>query len=240
MSVDFTNPTDAFGLLLTITSSNPEIAELEFATLDFAPLMDSRGPLNAIDTIVVARALELRESLRLPFWDGVMLAGSHSDSTPTGTLKTAIFHQKLESKVEWISANNLTISLLQNMSQKAHSDKQMLAITSSVRMRDGSVKHLPLLDFHIGYSEHATSLITEIIPLLGVSGLLLKSGKSYHFYGETLLTYQELLGFLGKALLFAPIVDRAWIAHQLMEGRCALRISPREEYGGAPVFIRQV
>jgi hypothetical protein len=35
----------------------------------------------------------------------------------------------------------------------------------------------------------------------------------------------EWMDFLGRALLFAPIVDRAYLAHQLLERRCALRIS---------------
>lgn len=240
MTLDTPNPADVFGLLLTIASSNPDLAAFELATLDFAPLVDAREPLSAIDSSAVARALELRETLRMPFWDGLMLAASRSGAVPKGALKAAAYHQKLENKVEWLATDKLDVLQLQRMSQKAYNKSQLLAVTSSVRMRDGSVKHLPLLDFHTGYSEHATSLITEILQLLGVSGTLLKSGKSYHFYGEALLTCQELTAFLGNALLFAPIVDRAWIAHQLIKGRCALRISPREEYGGVPVFVCRV
>jgi hypothetical protein len=240
MSIEYPNPADAIGVLLGIAASTPEVAAFGFASIDFAPLLEVRCPLTAADSFAVARALEHRATLHLPFWDGVMLAASWGDSIPPGALKAAAYHQTLENKIEWVDRNELNILKLRRMSQKACIKNQLLTVTSSVQMQDGSVKHIPLIDFHVEYSEHATSLIAEVIPLLGVSGSLLRSGKSYHFYGEALLTGGELTRFLGKALLFAPIVDRAWIAHQLIESRCALRISPRPEYGGVPVFVRRV
>jgi hypothetical protein len=234
------NPADAFGVLLRVAASEPRVAAFEFATIDFAPLLNDRGPLNPSDTVVIDRALQLREQLRLPFWDGVMLESSRAEMRPACVLKAATFHQSLEGKVECVSVDKLDIIELESLSQTAQSQNKLLAVTSMVRMRDGSERHMPLLDFHTAYSERGTALIAEIIPLLGISGALLKSGKSYHFYGDSLLTSQELTVFLGKALLFAPIVDRAWIAHQLIECRCALRISPRTEYGGVPLFLRYV
>jgi hypothetical protein len=240
MNTDAPKPADAFGLLLAIASGKRDIVAFQFATLDFAPLLDARSSLTAVDSFAVTRALELRTTHHLPFWDGVMLAASQSDTIPTGALKAAAYHQTLAGKIQWVAADNLNIPSLQSMSQSAHGQKRLLALTSSVQMRDGSVRHLPLLDFHTAYSEHTTCLIAEVISLLGASGSLLRSGKSYHFYGDALLTSDEMIAFLGKALLFEPIVDRAWIAHQLIEGRCALRISPREEYGGVPAFVRRV
>ncbi len=239
MRSDAGNPIDAFELLLEL-SSKPEVTALQFATLDFAPLLEARSELSDADSAAVGRALELRQTLHLPFWDGVMLAGSHGEVIPMGALKGAVYHQELDSKVEWIRVEKLGIARLQRMSQKAQNEKRLLAVTSSVQVRDGSVKQLPLLDFHVGYSDHATRLIAEIMPLLGVSGALLRSGKSYHFYGESLVTDAELAAFLGRALLFAPIVDRAWIAHQLIEGCCALRISPHSELEGIPILIQYV
>src|SRR5262245_5514366 len=97
------NPADAFGLLLAIAASNPDVAALEFATIDFAPALERRGPLSSVDASAVARALELREKLQLPFWDGVMLAASSQDSKPVGALMAAAYHQRLEGKVEWVS-----------------------------------------------------------------------------------------------------------------------------------------
>jgi hypothetical protein len=35
---------------------------------------------------------------------------------------------------------------------------------------------------------------------------------------------RDLLGFAGRALLFAPIVDRAYVAHRLIDEQFSLRI----------------
>lgn len=55
--------------------------------------------------------------------------------------------------------------------------------------------------------------------------ILLESGESYHAYGARLMSEEQFRRFLGKALLCAPIVDRAYLAHQWTEGRCALRLT---------------
>ena len=80
-------------------------------------------------------------------------------------------------------------------------------------------------------------MVVSSLKLLKQPGALLSSGKSYHFYGANLLTDEDLRIFLGRALLFAPITDKTWIAHQLIEGSCALRISSRKDYGGPPKII---
>src|SRR5437867_479014 len=113
------NPSDAFGLLLAVAASNPDVAALGFATIEFAPALETRGPLSSIDAFAVARALELREKLHLPFWDGVMLAASSDRSKPAGALKAATYHQSLRGKVEWVSTEKLSIQQLESMSRKA-------------------------------------------------------------------------------------------------------------------------
>ncbi len=76
---------------------------------------------------------------------------------------------------------------------------------------------------------------------MGVGGgFLLQSGESYHFYGKGLLDDRALVRFLGQALLLAPVIDRAWIAHQLIEGASALRISKKPSGSGEPVVVRAI
>lgn len=227
----------ALDLLIQLAAVNPQIKTLELAMLDFAPPVESRTTLDTADEEAVSRALELRAKLRLPFWDGVMLASSELEQAPRGVLNAAVFHQAVENKVMRVEIDTLAVSTLRAAIAEAERRERLLAVTSLVHLRGGGVAHIPLLDFHVAYSEQATSLLQQIVPILGVPGTLLRSGKSYHFYGATTLTTSELAPFLGKALLFAPIVDRAWVAHQLIEGRCALRISPRREYGGPPEVL---
>lgn len=233
-----TGPGNSFDVLLEIFAKNPDIAEIELATLDFAPLLEARGEIGLADAETISSAQKLRDEIHLPFWDGIMLAVSRSRPLPTGVLQAARFHQKLESKATWVNTHNLQLADLVRLSDRAFKDNRLLAVTSAVRMKNKTVMHIPMIDFHIPYSDHATSVVAEVVSLLESSGSILKSGKSYHFYGDTLLSSVELFGFLGRALLFAPIVDRPWVAHQLIEGKCALRISPRTEYGGVPIFLR--
>jgi hypothetical protein len=49
-----------------------------------------------------------------------------------------------------------------------------------------------------------------------------------------------LLTMLAKALLFAPIIDRAWVAHQMIERACGLRISPGKTYSQGPIVVDEV
>ncbi len=77
-----------------------------------------------------------------------------------------------------------------------------------------------------------------VLKVLGLSGFVLLSAKSYHFYGGELMEEVDLCRFLGKAFLFTPIVDRAWIAHQLMASACAPRVSQRPQYGAPKVVAR--
>jgi hypothetical protein len=97
------------------------------------------------------------------------------------------------------------------------------------------------LDFHCPSSAPNLELVAEALRLLDIgAGFILESGKSYHFYGRRLITDSERISFLSRALLLAPIVDRSWIAHQLLEGACGLRISRRQPSGLPPTVARIV
>jgi hypothetical protein len=102
----------------------------------------------------------------------------------------------------------------------------MLVLSSSVRLFGPSQAHIPMIDFRCPATTKNRELAIRACRLLDrAGGYLLESGHSYHFYGKSLLTPNELLALLGRMLLLSPIIDRAWIAHQLIEGACGLRIS---------------
>jgi len=224
--------------LYDLAKTNRQIEFLEFATLNFAPSIEKRFALSSEDQAIVTEGLHLRSSLNLPFWDGVMLSASRTDVVPEGVLKAATFHQSLPRELLRIPAASVTLDGLNTLSSAASKSGKLLVLTSLVADTNGE-RHLRLLDFHCAYSASTTALVGAVIDLLGCHGTLLSSGKSYHFYGDPLLNGNDLRRFLGHALLFEPIVDRAWIAHQLIEGCCALRVSDRPEYGGPPVVIQR-
>lgn len=227
-------------VLYQLGQIHPSIKTFQLALLDVAPPLEQRAALLAVDQSIADRARELRDTLRLPFWDGVMLTAANTNSLPSGLLNAAAFHQSLVGKIQRVDKESATFSLLSKIADAAQVQGRLLVFVSEIEMVDGSAQHIPMLDFHSAFSDHATELVTDVIRTLDLTGVLLSSGKSYHFYGDQPVTPTRLRELLAKALLFGPIVDRTWIAHQLIEGRCALRISTRADYGRPPTVVKAV
>lgn len=94
-----------------------------------------------------------------------------------------------------------------------------------------NVFHIPMIDF----SEEAVDFAIE--DILGLMkdfdcdrGALYNSGRSFHFYGFTLLNTVNWARFMGRLLLLnipkiREIVDCRWVGHRLLAGYGALRWS---------------
>jgi hypothetical protein len=229
----------ALDLLCRIASSTAGVDFVQFVRLKFAPDIERRAALDSDDESVVMAARDLRARLKVPFWQAVMLAACGSDSVPAGVLSAAVYHQKLSSSLYRVPAREFTQGRVNELVSIASQSGELVAVTSLVSDEHGGM-HLPLLDIHCAFTPTATEIVAQVLRLLECHGTLLCSGKSYHFYGDALINERELTRFLGRALLFDPIVDRAWIAHQLIERCCALRISAREGYGGPPIVVRSI
>ena len=99
------------------------------------------------------------------------------------------------------------------------------ALLSEVLCTGGVRMHLPMLDFRCEISPYNLKSIEAIARrLLSCPWTIIESERSYHLVGVALLTLQELSVLFGQALLLGPIVDRHYIAHQLINGHAALRI----------------
>lgn len=97
--------------------------------------------------------------------------------------------------------------------------QQALGIASVL----ASGKHLPLLDLSCtGVPE--SSLIEEL-KAFGMPFTLVKSGKSYHYYGDAELTYPEWVQFMGKCLLLDELTDVRYVGHRLITGVGILRVT---------------
>ena len=97
------------------------------------------------------------------------------------------------------------------------------------------MKQLPLLDFHCPESTENDHLISDVCKqLYRGAALVFSSGESYHTLGLDPLDEQGFRDFLTRSLLFAPIVDARYVAHQLIEGACALRLNSSMEKPNRP------
>jgi hypothetical protein len=101
--------------------------------------------------------------------------------------------------------------------------------------------HLPLLDLGVKPGPDGQTASIDALHALGLRGLLFESGRSYHFYGADPVSPPDLVAILGRAQLLSPIIDSRWVSHQLIDGRCGLRISTDSEKTPAPpVFVARV
>lgn len=101
--------------------------------------------------------------------------------------------------------------------------------------------HLPLLDLGVKTGPDGEASAIAALHALGLRGLLFMSGRSYHFYGSDPVTQPQLVSILARAQLLSPIIDCRWVSHQLIDGRCGLRISTdSEKTPTPPIFVAHV
>lgn len=100
-----------------------------------------------------------------------------------------------------------------------------LGIASLVKIKNGGMRHIPMIDFNCGYTIENLLKIEKTLHVLGQSkGFLLESGKSYHYYGIELLSVEGWVNFT-KSCAGQDIIGKYWPAFQLKRGYSTLRIS---------------
>lgn len=149
-------------------------------------------------------------------------------------LDVAQYHQPLdEASVRHdLPVESLTPETLASLSAAVPSDR-MLVLTSEVQTRSGA-RHIPLADFKLAATEANDQSVLAAAARLGADGTVLVSGSSYHYYGARLMDGDELVKWLLRAQLLSRYIDTRWVTHQLMERRCALRISRGGGAGTVP------
>lgn len=204
-----------------------------------SPPIQDNAALTEDERILIADALDLRASTCLPFWECLLQLISVRDVAAPTLLTLAKRHNRQSDTAELILRERVTVeglvALVDSLARGT-----TLALSSRVRCSDGVKRHIPMLDFHCRESAHNDLLVRQIAEALEIKGYLAHSGQSYHFYGAQLISEDELIQFLSKSLLYCPVIDRAWIAHQLIERACGLRISPGKNYTGYPTIFAQV
>jgi hypothetical protein len=220
--------TDSIDLVVALLERFTNIKAITLSVVSVPPSKTSR-PIARDPTIqsLNDEALNLRAKYNVPYWMAVFLtAQSRRVVLPQSVIHATAFHQPMvDADNSTVEATTVTADYLRKRCGKIP-DGHVLTISSEVTLNDLTLAHVPMLDFRISPSQEGLSVVSAVLDELGIGGIVLNSGRSYHFYGQALLPAEQLRCFLGKALLFTPIIDYRWIAHQLIEGACALRISP--------------
>ncbi|MBC3878521.1 hypothetical protein H8K38_11925 [Undibacterium sp. FT79W] len=103
-----------------------------------------------------------------------------------------------------------------------------VAIHSDVLTSDSVRLHFPMIDM----STSATAQLNKLENYIGSEIFnqlaFYDSGRSFHVYGQKLLSEKEWIAFMGTLLLsnqkdLKPLVDPRWIGHRLIAGYSSLR-----------------
>jgi hypothetical protein len=105
---------------------------------------------------------------------------------------------------------------------------QELAIHSDVALEGGERRHLVMVDMSTSARAHLEKLRSFLGDHFFQQIAWFTSGRSFHGYGEDLLSEQDWVRFMGLLLLankprLEPTVDPRWIGHRLLAGYSALR-----------------
>jgi hypothetical protein len=188
--------------------------------------------------IALAQTARERQQLGESFTETLLtLAAQHGVSE--AALDAAQFHQPLGAAavVHALSIDECKGPRLNAIARQVASDR-ILVMTSELETSSGPM-HLPMADFKLPAHKANHPAAVAAATRLG-NGYLLVSGSSYHFYGSTVIGWNEFRDWLLRAQLLSRYIDTRWVTHQLLERRCALRISAGGASGEVPVFLQEV
>ena len=208
-----------------------DVKSFTFSKYPKQTLIQNTVDLSEDDKKILSSALLIRENLKLPFWDSLMLSCFDKENVSLDLLNRALLHNSNKETIQTRDIAEIEEYLELN-------PEENISLNSIVLLNSGEVRHLFLLDFHIFPSDNNLEIISKILYLLDLHGYVLNSGESYHFISNSLYDEDMLLDLLAKSLLFSPVVDRAWIAHQLLERSCSIRVG--KKHGLTPHVNRKV
>lgn len=208
-------------LILTIASSHSSIDAFYFVPFKFDGGVEDRiHSVSKKEVEYFRRARERKVDRGVSFWEA-FLGLCVEDGCPSERAICLALHHNENRYIEVPSSN------LRNFFEVSD---QSIGINSRVRLGNGSVMHIPMLDFKVPVSATAQRVVRQVLIELNCSGYLLKSGKSYHFISNQIVSEDSLMDLLARFILLAPISDKAWAAHMIIERSATLRISPKGSF----------
>ncbi len=210
-------------ILFEILNNNSSIDEITFIQYMPTILLQNKINIDASEELYLKDALNIRSKYNLSFWESLLLTFFNKKDYPKRFFKEIKNHHTNFNSFTFLAKEKNTIIDFYEKNRDEY-----LALSSKIKMKDNTICHLPMIDFHVPYSETNQDLIEDVLTELAlVSGYIINSGQSFHFIGNQLFDDSKYYNFLAQILLFAPVVDKSWVAHQMIEGYCALRLTKK-------------
>lgn len=102
--------------------------------------------------------------------------------------------------------------------------------------RKNEIYHIPLMDFSCAASGTNLKMVEWFLKEIGQQGIILSSGRSYHYYGVNPMGKKEWSNFLGDCLL-SGLVDTRYVGHGLKDGCSILRLSACQLRAQVPIIV---
>lgn len=226
-------------VVVQLVKRRDEIDTLTFAVYRVHPNVEKRidRGITSLDRALARTARKLVAKCHIPFWAGVLVAYMESPGTSGRLIKEILRHDKRNDYQFEIEREKLTISTLDEAISNLGTNF-VLALCSKVKLNAGEAAHIPMVDFRCEPSEENMKKVKHALKRIGrQGGILLNSGRSFHYYGLELLSEEEWRIFMGRCLLLSPMIDSRYVAHRLIDGYCRLRISTSREKPKMPEVV---
>ena len=142
-------------------------------------------------------------------------------------VSNALQHPKPIREVELSRKNFLDLKLT-DLEQLP--EDQVWSLTSKVVCQDGIDKHIPMMNFH----PHGISLEDIVVAIKVIcnkeKGVILQSGRFFHYYGNSLLSEGDWMKFMLDFLMPCVLVSPRYIGHRLSNKYCTLRLTTDSKY----------
>lgn len=162
----------------------------------------------------------------LPQYEAAMIDRFEAGTLSPAVLQQAAWHDTTDAAVRRrpIDSVDFTAATLRGLAAKQ--PRSSLALSSRVTVASGEERHLTLMDFQCPVRPGTLPAVITALEAIGEeTGVVVESGRSYHYYGSRLLTIDEWRTFLGRCLLLSPLTDTRYIGHRLIAGETSLRIA---------------
>ena len=197
------------------------------------PSLQERLPMTESVQALVDVAMDRRTRAEVSFWQAMMLTILDSGVVHDAVLDAALYHQGAGVSDE-LARNDLERGELEVRSCGRNG---IVSLDSLVVLKEECL-HLAFMDFRVSPSDANTKIVNAVCRRLMPDGFVsLIATRSYHACGVVLQRPNERIEFLARSLLFSPIVDDRYVAHQLMQPSSSLRVSAPTENGSSPRVV---
>ncbi len=106
----------------------------------------------------------------------------------------------------------------------------MWSFCSKVECKGGKYKHIPMMNFHP--DNVSLDAINESLKIIcpNSKGVILETGRFFHYYGMSLLSEEKWLQFMAEFLMPCVVVSPRYVGHSLYDGYCSLRLTTDTKY----------